>query len=381
MSKITAFSGYDGQLWLDHEIDNKSFSFNWETHTVTLNTHGFSISTEFELTKDQIVKLVECLAKKDPTLPPHWQSLTPELHRLVEQMVESILEGANKADNCLRKLPKGVRLSPLHIRKRRTAAGQVFPVIHWQFSDDERKLVAPILENLGKDATNGYKGGIDIPMPTHFERRQVHLTEEEVSLVKTCFENESSREPFRALYSIALDNFVNRSYDSAVMILATSIETALKWWLVENGDPISEYILTNVQSPPIDKLYSCARKNTKIGLPKNFNQWIVKLRNARNDVAHKPVESKLNPLQVARWFAIGESILGALAGQEIDSMIGFIVKPVGEKANEKFPKDSKGVVLRREVLYKENSYHIVLDTGETWRFGEKTFEKCEEQLF
>lgn len=62
-------------------------------------------------------------------------------------------------------------------------------------------------------------------------------------------------------------------------------------------------------------------------------------------------------------------------------MIGFIVQPKVEKAIEKFPKDSKGVVIRREVLYKENSYHIILDTGETWRFGENTFDKCEEQSF
>lgn len=249
MSRITAFSGYDGQLWLDHELGNRSFTFNWESHTVTFDVYGFRISTEFDLTEDQQIKLVKCLAKKDPSLPPHWQSLTPELHRIVEQMVESILEGANKADSCLRRLPKGVRLAPLHFRKRRTSAGQVFPVIHWQFTNDERKLVTPILEELGQAAVKGYNGGIDIPMPVHFERRQVHLSEDEVNLVKECFENTPSKDPFRTLYSIALDNFVNRSYDSAVMILATSMETALKWWLVENGDPISEYILTNVQSP------------------------------------------------------------------------------------------------------------------------------------
>jgi len=165
------------------------------------------------------------------------------------------------------------------------------------------------------------------------------------------------------------------------MILATSIETALKWWLIEKGDPISEYLITNIQSSPIDKLYSCARKNTEIKLPKYFGSWLVQLRNSRNDIAHRPINKDIHPLEVARWFAVGEAILGAFEGIIIEPMVGFIVEPIGEKANEKFPPDSIGLVLRRETLYKENSYHVVLDTGETWRFGENAFKKSENQSF
>lgn len=351
MSTISAGTGYEGQLWLDHDLGHRSFTFKWGKHTIIFGVHGFNVTTEFDITVDEQLTLIKCLAKKDPQLPPHWQTLTTDLHRLVERMTEQILDAAISADGCLRKLPKGLRLAPLEFRKRRTQAGQIYPVIHWVFSEEEQKRFIPIFETYGQDAIQGYKSGIDIPMPLHFERRQVHLTEAEVNQVGNNLNQSSSPQPFRSLYAIALENFVNRSYDSAVLILATSIETALKWWLIENSDPISDYLLTNVQSPPIDRLYSCARKNTEITLPKNFGAWIVNLRNARNDIAHKPLGKKIDSLEVARWFAVGEAILSAFEGHAIDPLIGSVVEPIGEKASEKFPPDSRGVVLRREILY------------------------------
>lgn len=381
MSTITAGSGYDAQLWLDHDLGHRSFTFKWDKHTIIFGVQGISVTTEFAISLDDQEALIKCLANKDTQLPPHWQTLTPDLHRLVERMTDQIFEAATIADNCLRKLPKGLRLSPLEFSKRRTQAGQIFPVISWRFSQDEQERFLPLFEAYGIDATRAYKSGIDIPMPLHFERKQVHLTEEEVNQVGDYLGQPSRPQPFRSLYAIALENFINRSYDSAVLILATSIETALKWWLIKNSDPIADYLLTNVQSPPIDKLYSCARKNTEINFPKTFGAWIVNLRNARNDVAHKPLGKEIDSLELARWFAIGEAILSAFEGHSIDPLVGSIVEPIGEKAIKNFPPDSHGIVLRREVLYEENSYHIVLDTGETWRFGEEAFKKSKNQSF
>ena len=379
MSTITAGTGYEGQLWLDYDLEHRSFTFKWSKHTVIFGTYGINVTTEFDISDDEQIALIKCLAKRDPQFPPHWQTLTPDLHRLVERMTGQILEAAITADNCLRKIPKGLRLAPLEFTKHRTQAGQMFPVIRWQFSKKEQERFMPILETYGPDVAKAYNSGMVIPMPVHFERRQVSLTEEELNRVGNYLEQPSRPQPFRSLYAIALENFVNRSYDSAVLILATSIETALKWWLIENSDPIADYLLTNVQSPPIDKLYSCARKNTEISLPKHFNSWIVNLRDARNDVAHKPLGKEISSLEIARWFAIGEAIFSAFEGYSIDPLTGSVVEPIGEKANEKFPPDSRGIVLRREILYREDSYHIVLDTGETSRFSEKTFKKSENQ--
>lgn len=381
MSKILAGTGYDGQLWLDHELGHTTYTFEWEGHTVIFSPNGYRISTEFNLTEEEQVELITCLAKKDPSLPPHWQSLTPNLHRLVERMTNQILDAANKADLCLRKLPKGIRLSPLKFRERQTSSNQKFPVINWKLSEDELKKFMPVFEDLGPASVNGYRHGIDIPMPIHFERRQVHLTEEEVNKISEHLTSELVNEPFKKLYAIALDNFTKRSYSSAILILATSIETALKLWLNKCGDPISKYLISNVQSPPIDKLYSCARKNTEINVPKHYTAWLVKLRTLRNDIAHKPEPQVFNRLQIARWFAIGEAILSAIEGYTIDPMVGYIVEPIGEKANDNFPPDSKGVILRREVLYEVNSYHVVLDSGQTWRFGEDAFKKSDIQVF
>lgn len=381
MSKIYADAGYNNELWLDQELSLRAFTFTWNQHTINFHIHGISVSTKIVLTEAEQFELVKCLARKDPSQPPHWQTLSVSLHRLVEQITNQIFEGAQEADSSIRKLRKGLRLPPLKFRNRITSAGQTFPVIRWHFSEDEYQKFLPLFKDLGTAAEKGYKNGIDIPMPVHFERRNVHLNEDEVNKVNEYLKAEKSSEPFRNLYSIALDNFVNRSYDSAILILATSIETALKWWLFKCGDPISEYLISNIQSPPIDRLYSCTRKNTPINLPKHFGAWLVRLRDSRNKIAHKPENHNFHPLEIARWFALGEAIIGALDGNDIEPMTGFIVEPVGEKADKNFPPDSKGVILRREILHKVNSFHIVLDTGETWRFSEETFKKSENQSF
>ncbi len=381
MSTLTAGTGYGGQLWLDHEIQRESFTFAWDKHAVNFSIGGYRLETEFELAENEQEQLVEALTKEDPSLPPHWQALPPELHRTVEKMADQIQEAAVAADACIRRLPKALRLQPVALRPVRTQAGQEFSVVHWRFSDEEREKLRPLFEAKGTKAANVYKNGITIPMPVHFERRQVHLTEDEVNKVGEFLTGEIETLPFTKLYAIALDNFVSRSYDSAVLILATSIETALKWWLIDKGDGISEYLITNTQSPPIDKLYSCARRHTKVAFPKSYSAWLVNLRNARNNIAHKPQSAIIKPLEAARWFAVGEAIIGAMLGREIEPMAGMKVEPIGERVVENFPEDSKGVVLRREVLYGENSFHIVLDTGETCRFGESAFKKCDEQEF
>ena len=379
MSKISAGTGYDSQLWLDYEIKRESYSFQWGRHSVDIGVYGFNISTDVELSEDEQTSLVESLTGGNPSHPPHWQALPPNLHRTVERMTDQILEAATTADACLRQLPKGLRLRPLSFRMRATNGGQEFPVIHWRFSEEERVRLRRIYAAHGEEAARLYVNGISIPMPVHFERRQVFLTEQEVDRVGELLNAPIETTAFRKLYAIALENFTVRSYDSAVIILSTAVETALKWWLIKNGDPISEYLIANIQSPPIDRLYACARKHTTIALPKHFASWIVNLRDARNGVAHKPKAQDLNPLEVARWFAVGEAILTAVSGSPIDQMTGYIVEPVGDLSTKNFPQDSKGVVLRRELLYGEDSYHIALDTGETWRFSAQAFRKRDEQ--
>lgn len=379
MSKISFRPDYSNQLWLVD--DNASFSFSWGPHTFTFSQTGIAISTEVDLDISEQEAIVRCLTFDDPSFVPLWQSLSPDLHRTVERIVEQILEAAMTADHCIRQSPKGIRLSPLRFEERFVNQSQSFPVVYWRFSDEERECLKPIYENLSENAKRVYDKGIMIPMPVSFERRQIYLENDEVKEIGSRLGKPSKIEPHRLLYAIAWENYIDRSFDSAILVLATSIETALKWWLNKQGDEITRFLITNIQSPPVEQLYTCARNNTDIELPGVFTDWLVRLRKTRNDIAHKPISKKIDNLEIARWFAVGEAILRSISGHNNDPLVGFLVEPTGEKAAEKFPPNSRGVVLRREELYGENSLHVLLDTGETWRFSTDACKKCRDQDF
>ena len=358
-----------------------SFTFTWGSHTIAFNEVGIGISTEVDLSISEQEALVQCLTFETPSHVPHWQSLSPDLHRTVERIVEQIREAAITADHCIRQSPKGVRLSPLSFEERFVNQSQSFPVVHWNFSDEERERLSPLYEHLAENAKRVYDRGIMIPMPISFERRQIHLENDEVEEIGARLGNTSNIEPYRSLYAIAWENYIDQSFDSAILILTTSIETALKWWLNQQGDEIARFLINNIQSPPVEQLYTCARNKTDIKLPGVFAEWLVRLRKTRNEIAHKPASKKIDSLEIARWFAIGEAILKSISGHNNDPLVGFLVEPTGEKAADKFPPDSRGVVLRREALYGENSLHILLDTGETWRFSNAACRKCKDQNF
>lgn len=379
MSKISVSIDYANQLWLsDHEA---SFSFTWGSHTANIGMFGLAVSTEVELSNSVQEALVKCLTFEDPSHIPHWQTLSPELHRTVEYVVDQIRDAAVTADHCIRKTPKGIRLTPLGFAKRFLNQSQSFPVVHWAFSDEERDRLQPHYEHLGTKAKRVYDKGIMIPMPVSFERRQIHLDHNEVKDIGLCINEDSNIEPYLSLYGIAWENFSNHSFYSAILILATSIETSLKWWLNRRGDEISKFLIANIQSPPIDQLYTCARNKADLNLPGIYTDWLVRLRKVRNDIAHKPTSRDIDNLEIARWFAIGEAIFKSISGNDNDPLVGFLVEPTGDKASDQFPPDSRGIVLRREELYGENSLHVLLDTGETWRFSTTACKKCNNQEF
>jgi len=256
---------------------------------------------------------------------------------------------------------------------------QSFPTLFWSFSDEERTRLNYLFAHLTENLRRKYDRGIMIPMPEPFERRQIFLTKKEADEIGETFKNAKIIEPYWELYSTALENCINYSFGSAILILATSIETALKWWLNINGDEIAKYLITNSSSPPIDKLYECVRNNSGIKFPGEYIAWIIKLRDTRNIIAHKPISTEFNRLEIARWFAMGEAILNLISENETDKLIGHLVEPIGKKSKERFADKSRGIVLRKEMLNDKEWYHIILDTGETWRFNRRGFKKSKNQ--
>lgn len=372
------------QLWpsVDKDDEVKCFTHQWGANKVVFTSGVLSITTEVDLSEEEQVALVKCLTQDDPAFVPHWQTLTPDLHRTVQRIEKQVMEAARVVDYSFRKSPKGIRLTPFKVPKQFINQSQAFPVVRWRLSDDERMRLQTLYSHLKPSAQQAYdQQGILIPLPVSFERRQVHLNKNEVDEIFTQISNTVEIPPFWALYGVAWESFENKSFDSAVLILATAIETALKWLLNQRADCIASYLIENTQSPPVEKLYQCARENTPVDFPEHFKKWLVRMRDARNFVAHKPRRSVIDPLEIARWFAVGEAIFKATSGQANDPLVGYIVEPQGEKADSKFPRDTRGVVLRREELYNQNSLHVVLDTGETWRFNEGAYKRAANQSF
>lgn len=385
MSKIIINIQNDGQLWtaVDRDDEIKCFSHSWNNNTVDFSISGLRITVNIELSHEEQQNLVSSLTKEASSFVPHWQTLTPNLHRTVQRIENEVWNTARLVDYCFRSSAKGVRLSPLKLPVRHISQSQAFPVMLWKFTDEEKERLATLLEGLSPEAQKRYlKNGILIPFPVSFDRRQIHLEDNEIEGIFRQVENTTEIPPYWSLYSIAWDNFAkNKSHDSAVLILVTSIETALKWCLTQHGDDISKFLIEKSQSPRLDQLYACVQKETPYVLPPHYKKWLLRMMEARNYIAHKPRQIGIDILEIARWFAVGEAILKSINGHENDDMVGKIIEPIGGKAVEKLPPDTRGVVLRREELYGTESLHVVLDSGETWRFGPDSYKESKQQNF
>lgn len=379
MSKISVRTKYTNQLLLSNSHTHSAFS--WDKHSVSFHLDGITISTEAELSDDEQQSLIRALTFNNPSHIPNWRSLTPELHQAIRRILTQIQEAAVKVDNSIRQTPKGIRLQSLSFEKIFFDSSHSLPVVHWEFSEEEQTRLQPYLDHLDEQARKAYRDGIMIPVPVSFERRPILLNTDEIKKIGDSLKDQKSIQPHLALYSIAWDNFIEGAYQSAILILATAIETSLKWWLSKQSDEVYSHMKENMQTPAIELLYTCARKYTGLKLPNIFAYWLVNLRKARNDIAHKPAEQSVNTLELARWFAIGEAIFKAFSGYNNSSLVGYLVEPTEDNADDTQHTDNQGIVLRQEELNGVNSLHLILNTGETYRINPDACKRCKDQDF
>ena len=355
-----------------------TYEHSWDNNTLKFTDGFMSLECEIELTEDEQNALTSCLIKDSENFVPHWQSLTPDLHRTIQRIVKEIWVTAEYVDHCLRKTSKGIRLSPLKLPEKSINPSQAFPVMLWIFSDEERIQIKPFIEELDSRHRNQYNNGLLLPFPVSFDQKTIYLRDDEVVQFFENIDQTDEIPPFWDLYGIAWENFAkNKAYDSSILILATSMETTLKWCLQKHGDDISNYLIDNMPSPSLEKLFDAVREYTTFDLPEHFRGWLKQLAQARNFIAHKPRGFEIDVLQIVRWFAMGEAILKTIINKENDPLVGFKVKPIGENVNEKFPPDTIGIVMRREKFqYEEDGkLHVVLDSGSSYYFSNNSCEK------
>lgn len=385
MSKITISLKHDDLLWtvFDGENGLKSYTHSWEDNTITFDDFHIRVTCEVDISDQEQSALVKCLTKEGTTFVPTWGTLTIDVQKTVQRIEKQIWKTARFIDHCFRRSPKGIRLPPLKLSKQQVSQSQqAFPVMGWKFSEEEQKRLSPLYAHLSSEACSRYdKSGVMIPI-SEFEHKQIHMSDQDVEEIFQYMDTATESPPYWALYGIAWENFAkNKSYDSAILILATSIETALKWCLNQHGDNIANYLIEKLPSPSLDRLYMCALVNTPHEFPKHFQAWLKQLSEARNFVAHKPREVDIEVLQIARWFALGEAILKIITDKENDPLVGYLIEPSGENVVVNFPPDSRGVVLRREKLYHtgEDKFHVIFDSGVSRYFGENSFVKLPDK--
>lgn len=380
MSKISLNLNHDGLLWTTVNRDDEHLNYVHEYNgtTISFGDFGVNVACEIQINEEEQEALVRCLAKENIPFVPHWQTLTVDLHQTVQRIEKEVWNAALLVDHCFRKSPKGIRLTPLKLPVAHINQSQAFPVMRWQFSDEEKTRLNPILNDFNDQAKHHYQNGIMIPFSVAFDQKQIFLRSDEVEEIFAQIDSTDEIPPFWTLYGIAWENFSkNKSYDSAILILGTAIETGLKWCLKEKGDEIAKFLIEKVQSPSLDNLYACALDYTDYNFPDHFKGWLKQLVTARNFVAHKPRSIEIDVLQIARWFAVGEAILKSLLNKENDPLVGYLIEPTGKKKAENFSANTRGVILRREKYQnsEEEQFHVVLGTGESWYFSENTFEK------
>jgi hypothetical protein len=239
VSKISIHINHDGPIWpaVDKDDEIRSYNHSWGSNTVRFGDGGITITCGIELSEEEQAALVKCLTKDSIPFIPHWQTLTPDLHRTVQRIEKQVWEAARFVDYCFRRSPKGIRLTPLKLPKRHLNQSQAFPVMDWLFSGEEKDRLSPLYAHISPEARQRYDQGIMIPFSVPFDQKQIYMRSEEVNEIFEHIDIANEMPPYWGLYGIAWENFAqNKSNDSAVLILATSIETAFKWCLKQHGD-------------------------------------------------------------------------------------------------------------------------------------------------
>jgi hypothetical protein len=365
---------YGQSLWWDDWDYHTTVSLN--EYTIGIGPLGPSLSFKHQLTKEEKVDLVKSLSGQPA---PHWQHLPLNLYDVIVEISNKALRGSQLVDSALRNIPKCYRLPRSKFDKFLVNNQPHCSTIRWYLSDQDKLDVAESMPAKDKQCRVVTENIVHLPFPEYFDRKQTHITNEESKEIERSMLGQVETNPSKIMFAEAYAKYTELEFKSSVLLLCTSMEIGIKAFISERSDSISSYLLNNLQSPPVENLLELAIKYCGLNVPKQFKEWVKDLRVRRNSIAHKPKQAEVGTLELARWISISEAILAAIDGHEVDELIGQLVKPTGEKAKTKFKEESMGVVLRRESYREMPDYHILMDTGVTWRIKKDSFSKLKDQ--
>lgn len=368
LSLIRVRLDYDSNLWLeDHNYSSRN---EYSGVVVDLTPIGIYLSVEVKLGKDDKIGIASGLHN---TVAPHWQNIPVPQHQALIDISRRIYDVTDRVDMALRSIRKCYRLPAPQYSKFYLNQQPYCDVMQWILNDEDRLDLAEILSKAQEHTNVVSNKLITLPFPRNYDRKQIHLNPDEVAKFELLV-GDSKVIPYKQMFAEAYARFTARQHDATVLLLATSLETALKVYISEKGGALLQYMLDKMASPSLENLLVASMDYCGLNAPKDFKKWIASLRLKRNEIAHKPTITDVDPLEVGRWIGVVEAILSAMEGETIDDSIGLIISPIGKKAKEKFSNGTMGVILRMEPYISMPPYHVLMSTGETYRMNKSSFE-------
>lgn len=366
---------YGSNLWLedwDYQSRNEYCGV-----IVDVTPIGILLSLEIGLSKEDKIGIANGLLN---SVAPHWQQIPVAQHKALFEISNRIYKATDRVDMALRSIGKCYRLPKPQYSKFFLNQQPHCDVMTWILDEADQKDLEEVLKKEQENKQVVTNQVITLPFPINYDRKQVCLDPEEVKKFEMLVDD-AEVIPYKQMYSEAYARFTARQHDAAVLMLATSAETALKSYISEKGGALMQYMLDKMASPSLENLFIASVEHCGLKAPDGFKKWLSALRTKRNEIAHKSTYTDIDPLEVGRWVAVVEAIMSAIDGGSVDSSIGLVVVPIGPKAKEKFSCETVGVILRMEPYASMPPYHVLMSTGETYRMNESSFEVLPKHKF
>jgi len=375
MCLISVRLDYGSNLWL--EDWNYQSRNEYSDVVVGITPLGIWLSLKVDLSKEDKVGIANGLLN---AAAPHWQQIPVAQHKALIEITSKIYKATDRVDMALRSIAKCYRLPAPQYSKFLLNQQPHCDIMTWILDDADRKDLEDILNKDQENRRVVTNKTITLPFPINYDRKTVHLNHKEIKKFEFLVDG-AEVIPYKQMYSEAYARFTARQHNAAVLMLATSAETALKSYISEKGGALLQYMLDKMTSPSLEHLFIASVEHCGLKAPENFKKWLSDLRIRRNGIAHKSTYTDVDPLEIGRWVAVVEAIMSAIDGESVNNLIGLVIIPIGPKAKEKFTSETIGVILRMEPYASMPPYHVLMSTGETYRMNESSFKVLPKHKF
>lgn len=224
---------YGSNLWL--EDWNYQSRNEYSGVVVDITPIGICLSLEISLSKEDKIGIANGLFN---AVAPHWQQIPVAQHKALIEIASQIYRATDRVDMALRSIGKCYRLPAPQYSKFFLNQQPHCDVMTWILDDADREDLEEIFKKEQEYKQVVTNKAIVLPFPINYDRKQVHLNPAEVKKFEMLVDD-AEVIPYKQMYSEAYARFTARQHDAAVLMLATSAETALKSYI---AGPVNNFV-------------------------------------------------------------------------------------------------------------------------------------------